>query len=111
MLPNKNKYDYIDACHSRLLFDGKRSELIMVSRNKFQFWKFTIMEASRACQGLVLQREYHLAEGACVNNAEYDEEVGPGHIVPDGEGVFWFHPCLRTHNYKTKLDEKQVKFS
>ena len=87
------------------MFDGKRSELIMVSRNKFQFWKFTIMEASRACQGLILQREYHLAEGACVNNAEYDEEVGTdsSRWLQRGED-YDYGPV--NFSYNTKLREK-----
>ena len=68
---------------SNLVFDSKLNELITISRNKFQFWKFKIVEKSRACEGLKLQRQYYVPDSCLVTNAEYDHNAQRLYLLCD----------------------------
>lgn len=67
----------------KLMFDSKRDELVIVCRNNFQFWKFTIVAKSRACDGLKLLRQFSVPNSLLINNAEHDSASERLYLVCD----------------------------
>ena len=83
---------------SCLMFNYQRNELVTAGRNRLRFWKFDIVDKKKALQGLVLDREYPVADSSLISDSVLDEALQRVYLLCDSDiwcysvkGRFIFH--------------------
>ena len=64
-----------------LIYNTQTDELITAGRSKLQFWKITSLNKNQSSQGLVLDREYNIANSALINNTYLDERLQRIYVI------------------------------